>query len=76
MLTKRCRFYFGVSISATPVLLETSMSLTIPKVEYMTRIAVGIFWNTFRLWLAHPTSITIQNLAILVKHDLKRLRNY
>ncbi|EEU29791.1 hypothetical protein HMPREF0501_01256 [Limosilactobacillus coleohominis 101-4-CHN] len=52
------------------------MSLTIPKVEYMTRIAVGIFWNTFRLWLAHPTSITIQNLAILVKHDLKRLRNY
>ena len=39
----------------------------------MTRIAVGIFWNTFCLWLAQPTSITIQNLAILVKHDLKQL---
>lgn len=42
----------------------------------MTRIAVGILWNTFCLWLAQPTSITIQNLAILVKHDLKRLGNY
>ena len=46
------------------------------KVEYMTRIAVGIFWNTFCLWLAQPSSITIQNLAILVKHDLKQLGNY
>lgn len=46
------------------------------KVEYMTRIAVGIFWNTFCLWLAQPTSITIQNLAILVKHDSKQLGNH
>lgn len=33
MLTKRRRFSFGVSISATPVLLDTSMSLMIPKLN-------------------------------------------
>ena len=76
MLTKRRRFSFGVSISATPSVAWHVNVTNDTKVEYMTRIAVGIFWNTFCLWLAQPTSITIQNLAILVKYDSKQLGNH
>lgn len=45
-------------------------------VEYLSRISVGIFWNTFCYWLEKPDSIALNDLANLVKQDLKQLSNY
>lgn len=47
---------------------ENSIVVTDPKGE--------LYEKTAGIKLAQPTSITIQNLAILVKHDLKQLGNY
>lgn len=46
------------------------------NVEYLSRIAVGIFWNTYCHWLEDPNSISIKDLTALIKIDLKKLGNY
>ncbi|WP_201738255.1 MULTISPECIES: TetR/AcrR family transcriptional regulator [Lactobacillus] len=46
------------------------------KVTYLARISVGIFWNTFTLWLENPEGISIEDLTQLIKHDIKQLGNY
>ena len=46
------------------------------EVAYLSRISVGIFWNTFTLWLKNPNSISLDKLTHIIKRDLHQIGNY